>query len=565
MAVVIHKGFLAGLEGLSKSDRRRTLTFLDKVQEDPTVAGLRQHDVMNGFTSLSPTMAVRVIAQQVGNKLLMLYVGQHDDAYKWAERHKLLANSASGTFELVTLLANESEASVQITTPAYGIALFERLLSSKIPEYIANGFKTCTSEDELLQRLEPMSPEWQEAIIQAVTGTLEPANLPSGQSSLTKVLTGDELLSDALTYSIQQWRMFLHPKQIKAVSVDHNRVACIVGSPGTGKSVVCAHRAIHLAETLADDEVVVVFTYSINLVKDLRDHIGRLEPSQTMLDRRIWTLPCQNVSERQESGTSISIEGGSVILRHGRLFWKVKHIVVDEFQDSPTWFVDWLQQVKDLTDCSTITVAMDANQSIFRIGHTEQIKRLIDGASVQNLTYCYRMTNSLLENSFAVLSRYTAAYADVVDIGVGFHLPLAVLGGPRVKYVPARTSEDLVLQVKQAVRQLEQRYGQDNSNLVVIHAQYWNPFFAKSGKTDPLAEALKSDPDIGKYYRFAASTKGKEYFAAVVVPNDFMSRDNGRANVMRLNTLYVTLTRARDEMIVVYAEDAPAKLFLPIE
>ena len=143
MAVVIHKGFLAGLEGLSKSDRRRTLTFLDKVQEDPTVAGLRQHDVMNVFTSLSPKMAVRAIAQQVGNKLLMLYVGQHDDAYKWAERHKLLANSASGTFELVTLLANESEASVQITTPAYGIALFERLLSSKIPEYIANGFKTC--------------------------------------------------------------------------------------------------------------------------------------------------------------------------------------------------------------------------------------------------------------------------------------------------------------------------------------------------------------------------------------------------------------------------------------
>lgn len=568
MQLVIHRSFLDSLEELSKSDRRRTVALLDKIREDPTAAGLRQHHVMNGFTSLSPSMSIRIIAQNVGKKLILLHVDQHDDAYKWAERHNLLSDMASGTFEIV----GSSRCPTDEEPPgdagrSYGKEILARLAGCGVPDYIARTFGHCSSEDDLLAKLETMSPEWQEAIIAIATGTTEQLRIPREPSSLVKVLSGDEQLSDALHLSVAKWRMFLHPKQQSAVNASSGRVTCIVGGPGTGKSVVCANRAVHLSKSLAYDEVVAVFTYSINLVADMRDHITHLAPEQKYFDRPIWVLPCQNVSEQQDPDcrTPVMIESGSVVLKHGRSRLKVRHIIVDEFQDSPVWFVEWLRRVTNMTDCETISVAMDANQSIFRIGHVEEIRQFLNGAKVQNLSYCYRMTNSLLENSFGVLSRYAATYSDVVDVGVGFHMPLAVLSGPRVAYQNARDTEDLLARTRIALRRLVDRYGEDRA-LVVIHTQYWNPHFAKSGKTDPLAEAMKNDPEVGKYYRFAASTKGKEYFAGVVViPRDFMARDNGPANVMRLNTLYVALTRVRDELVVVYDDNAPAKAFLPIE
>jgi len=60
-------------------------------------------------------------------------------------------------------------------------------------------------------------------------------------------------------------------------------------------------------------------------------------------------------------------------------------------------------------------------------------------------------------------------------------------------------------------------------------------------------------------------TKGREYFAGVLlIPVDFMSRDNGPANIMRMNTLFVSMTRIRDEMIVVYLAASSIVPYLPL-
>jgi len=277
-------------------------------------------------------------------------------------------------------------------------------------------------------------------------------------------------------------------------------------------------------------------------------------------------MSCNDLSTFATRQTSISIEGTDIILRRTNYRRRVNAIVIDEFQDSPRWFVDWVIKTKEDTNCEQITVALDTNQAIFRIGHESEIKRLLSDAKAYYLPYCYRMTKPLLDNAFSVLSRYAAEYDDVMDIGTGFQIPIALLGGPKVRYLAASSTEQIVTKAKESMRDLEQRYS-NREALVLIHLQYWDPQFARRGKVDALAEALKADEQLGEYYRFASLTKGKEYFAGVVVcPDDFMARpQGGQADLLRLNTLYVTLTRMRDELVFIYADRAPALPFLPLE
>ena len=51
----------------------------------------------------------------------------------------------------------------------------------------------------------------------------------------------------------------------------------------------------------------------------------------------------------------------------------------------------------------------------------------------------------------------------------------------------------------------------------------------------------------------------------VVCPANFMARELGKDNLLRLNTLFVALTRFRQEMVVVYQCDAPVVPYLALE
>jgi hypothetical protein len=101
---------------------------------------------------------------------------------------------------------------------------------------------------------------------------------------------------------------------------------------------------------------------------------------------------------------------------------------------------------------------------------------------------------------------------------------------------------------------METRY--DRSGLVVIYLQYPNPAFKGHSKEEA---ALKNHPRLGRYYEFASLTKGREFLAGVVfVSSTFLARDMGPgATRLRANTLYVAMTRFRDEMFVIYPDGCP--------
>lgn len=467
MNTLIHKGFLDSLDDLSKEDRRRVRDVIPKLNSPPLPPGLRWHSVTNGFISLSPSMSVRIIAQRVEQGLVLLHVGQHDPAYAWAERHVLLTDPQSDVLEIVTLSEAEGYRPDAISTAQlYRDDLRRRLLANHVPEHIVAALAECQGDDEVLDSIQSMSPEWQEVILKTLTGeTVDQSDIPD-TSSTVRVLGSDVQIKEALALPFSTWKAFLHPKQREIVEDLAHRVTVVVGGPGTGKSVVCVHRASFLARHVPKDSVCVILTFSISLVKELRHLVNALDPDlrgisreQRVSQRRTWVFPLEAAASAKSSPLPLRIENGHLLLTEHGNDKRVDALVVDEFQDCATRFLDFLDSVK----CSD--------------------------------------------------------------------------------------EDELVQQARAAIQRMEHRYD-EGSSLAVIHLQYWIPQFHRKNRVDPIADALKNDTVLNQYYKFGFWTKGREYLAGVVVcPSNFMSRDWGNDNLLRLNTMFVALSRFREELV----------------
>jgi superfamily I DNA/RNA helicase len=94
------------------------------------------------------------------------------------------------------------------------------------------------------------------------------------------LVEGEEHLRSILAEDIEAWRVFLHPYQRKLKEWDVQGPIKISGAAGTGKTVVLMHRAVHLAERLADEkDRVLVTTFSANLSVTIEDLIRKLSPT----------------------------------------------------------------------------------------------------------------------------------------------------------------------------------------------------------------------------------------------------------------------------------------------
>ncbi len=86
----------------------------------------------------------------------------------------------------------------------------------------------------------------------------------------------DEEVSKALKKDYDDWKIFLHPKQMKLIERSYSGATLIEGGPGTGKSLVGMYRALELSKTLYKKEngcKILFATFLKNLVVSLEDSI----------------------------------------------------------------------------------------------------------------------------------------------------------------------------------------------------------------------------------------------------------------------------------------------------
>lgn len=89
-------------------------------------------------------------------------------------------------------------------------------------------------------------------------------------------------LEKILSANIENWRIFLHPKQLALATRSFNGPVKVLGAAGTGKTVVAIHRAKWLVENTlhSSTQKILITTFTSSLAYDISDNLKELCPPE---------------------------------------------------------------------------------------------------------------------------------------------------------------------------------------------------------------------------------------------------------------------------------------------
>jgi superfamily I DNA/RNA helicase len=299
MPTILADSFTAALAKLTNDEQKQAKLTAFDLQTDPDRPGLQFHRIDKSkdpnFWSVRVNRDVRIIIHKSGDSVMLAYADHHDDAYAWAERRRIEAHPRTGAIQIVEVrerveeIARPEPRPVQSElpfavatqpTPAPG-PLFSRLtaedaLSIGVPQdWIADAL--AATEETFFDLAGHLPQEAAEALLDfAATGqlkkpvavTVDPYAHPDAQRRF-RILEGHEELAAALDQPFEKWAVFLHPSQRLIVDRDFSGPVRVVGSAGTGKTVVALHR---VARILKNDPTakVLMTTFSDPLAAALQ-------------------------------------------------------------------------------------------------------------------------------------------------------------------------------------------------------------------------------------------------------------------------------------------------------
>lgn len=114
-------------------------------------------------------------------------------------------------------------------------------------------------------------PESDDAIIAGM-------NTPAAKMEFVVAAGQEELAAIISGGSFNDWRVFLHPNQQRAVTAQHSGSARITGGAGTGKTVVVVHRTKYLLDRDPAARVLLT-TYTRDLANALKSQMNLLDPN----------------------------------------------------------------------------------------------------------------------------------------------------------------------------------------------------------------------------------------------------------------------------------------------
>jgi len=308
--------FLTAFSCLPQKQQKKVRRFLDEFTANPA-APTHNYEKIRGaqddnLRSVRIDQDYRgiVLKPEQGNVYVLLWVDKHDDAYQWAARRICAIHPDTGTMQVVLTqeAATESLANTALEIPATPAVkslpdLFhsfsdEALVSLGVPAPLIGHVREIKNESEL-DRLEKILPrEAFEAAFMLVAGySVEEARNELGIAHQASIDTMDfaaaverdsskrqfVVITDAgemekiLAAPLEQWRIFLHPSQRRLVEMRATGPVRVLGSAGTGKTVVAMHRAAWLASHFcAPGQKILFTTFTRNLATDIAANLKKL-------------------------------------------------------------------------------------------------------------------------------------------------------------------------------------------------------------------------------------------------------------------------------------------------
>lgn len=234
---------------------------------------------------------------------MLLMCDHHDDLYKRLKRTNLKAVKEGDVpiVEEVTEVKHKYEPPYPappppIQTPQFKNCLkelpIEKIMAFEVSRDVAQQLQSATSEDQLQDLLAKTSEERvfgalidindnPECYDEALAKFQKPAPPRKSIELLLKespearqqyfILT-DELQESFLNGTLENWQVFLHPTQTRAVEMHANGPMMVTGPAGTGKTVVAVHRIKWLLRNrLKDvDKKILFTTFTRTLAKNAK-------------------------------------------------------------------------------------------------------------------------------------------------------------------------------------------------------------------------------------------------------------------------------------------------------
>ena len=321
MQFIIAHTFTDSLAKLTGDEQKAAKTTAFDLQMNPSAPGLSFHRIDRArdrnFWSVWVSRDIRLIVHRTASIVMLVHVGHHDAAYRWAERRRIERHPRTGAAQIVEIRETVREIEVPrvlaaeaptATRPTLKPALFvgasdDELLGYGVPETWLEDVRSA-DEDTLLDLADHLPAEAAEALLELATGGTperpayavvgaDPFAHPDAQRRFRLV----EKLERALEYPWEKWTVFLHPLQRRMVEREYSGPARVSGSAGTGKTIVALHRAVRLA-TAHPEARVLLATFSKTLATALRVRLGCLVRNQPSVAERLDVESMSGIGRR---------------------------------------------------------------------------------------------------------------------------------------------------------------------------------------------------------------------------------------------------------------------------
>ncbi len=271
--------FLKARGRLTPAEQVAVMDALFSFAQNPRHPGLRLEKLHSGFWSIRVNQDLRVILHPYGKAWIAAYCGHHDEAYDWADRHRLEVHRITGELQIIRTVEVEVPVPVEVEAP---LARYDEdyLLSLGVPLDYVKPLRYAT-EDGILELMKGLPETVRERIWSLLEGK------PVPPPPRIQVQSAEELLShplvqrqfhllqslpevrQALGGPWEAWRFFLHPLQREMVEARFGGPARVTGGAGTGKTVVAIHRTRTLARRYPGAPILLT-TFNKGLAQKLK-------------------------------------------------------------------------------------------------------------------------------------------------------------------------------------------------------------------------------------------------------------------------------------------------------
>lgn len=297
--VAISSDFLTAFASLPRDIQGKVMGFSNRFRNNPVAEELKYEAVPESIDNKMYTVMVDekyscVIAkQEQSGVFLLLWVAGNEEACAWAKNKRCEVNPKSGTLQVYDVQQGK-EADVNGIFTDY---TDEELLNLGVPDFLLQFTKSLPSKESFyaaktsypLDAFEGLSwlaegiPYDEVAELVESEGKKEDSNddfsaaltRPDSMKSFV-IVEGEEELRNIMAAPLDKWRIFLHPTQRRIVNKDYSGSVRVLGSAGTGKTVVAMHRAKYLASKVGPKDKILFTTFTANLAADIKDNLRKL-------------------------------------------------------------------------------------------------------------------------------------------------------------------------------------------------------------------------------------------------------------------------------------------------